>query len=156
MIASFILDSILFLLSFFRFTGSTASCNALHTEPPPDYLPENDTETNRDHSTKNDKQKRQSSPRENWHHDDSIVYNCRLTGRIIPVEVCKEQRHQKSFFWRITYCYSHGGSLRGPPILCRAKKSGGLDFSKPPLGYIEWAHKLNLPATVFFFPRRAG
>lgn len=98
MIASFILDSILFSLSFFRFTGSTASCNALHTEPPPDYLPENDTETNRDHSTKNDKQKRQSSPRENWHHDDSIVYNCRLTGRIIPVEVRKEQRHQKSFF----------------------------------------------------------
>ena len=47
---------------------------------------------------KNDKQKRQSSPRENWHHDDSIVYNCRLTGRIIPVEVRKEQRHQKSFF----------------------------------------------------------
>jgi len=28
--------------------------------------------------------------------------------------------------------YQHGGSLRGPPILRRAKRSGGLDFSKPP------------------------
>jgi len=24
-----------------------------------------------------------------------------------------------------------------PPILCRANENGGLDFSKPPLGYVE-------------------
>jgi len=33
--------------------------------------------------------------------------------------------------------YQHGGFLRGPPILRRAKESGGLDFSKPPLGFVK-------------------
>ena len=47
--------------------------------------------------------------------------------------------------------YQHGGSLRGPPILCRAKRNGGLDFSKPPLEYVEWAHEIKLPGNGFFF-----
>ena len=52
--------------------------------------------------------------------------------------------------------YQHGGFLRKPPILRRAKRSGGLDFSKPPLGYVNERTKSACPATFFFFPRRAG
>jgi len=48
--------------------------------------------------------------------------------------------------------YQHGGSLRGPPILRWAKRSGGLDFSKPPL--VLWACQKGCCTTAFFLCRR--
>jgi len=45
--------------------------------------------------------------------------------------------------------YQHGGSLRGPSILRRAKKSGGLDLSKPPLDI--WACQSATVRRLFFF-----
>jgi hypothetical protein len=45
--------------------------------------------------------------------------------------------------------YQHGGSLRGPPILRWAKRSGGLDFSKPLLDI--WACQSATVRQLFFF-----
>ena len=58
----------------------------------------------------------------------------------------------------------HGGILLLPPCQiakCRGvvgfqtKRNGGSVF-EPPLGYVDERTKLTCPATVFFFPRRAG
>ena len=37
------------------------------------------------------------------------------------------------------------------PLLHWAKNCGGFDSSKPPQGYIYWAHETNLPNNGFFF-----
>ena len=76
------------------------------------------------------------------------------------------------FFWQDGPCrfiskgfVAHDGILLLPPCKiarCRvvvnlwAKRSGGLDFSKPPTDNVNWAHKTTCPTTVFFFPRYEG
>ncbi len=59
----------------------------------------------------------------------------------------------------------HGGILLLPPcqiaryrvvVNLWAKRNGGLDFSKPPLGYVERAHKINLPGNGFFLSTSGG
>ena len=59
---------------------------------------ENDTGIIRGHSTKSDKQKRQSPKAGNWRHAYSVLSDCRLTSRILPVAVRKRSLHEKGFF----------------------------------------------------------
>ena len=49
------------------------------------------------HSTKNDKEKRQSPKVGNWR-QVHFRNNCRLVGRIMPVEEWKEPRRKQGFF----------------------------------------------------------
>ena len=59
---------------------------------------ENDTGIIRGHSTKNDKQKRQSPIAGNWRHTYSMLSDCRLTSRMLPVAVRKKSLHEQDFF----------------------------------------------------------
>ena len=53
--------------------------------------------------------------------------------------------------------YHHGGFLRKPPILRRAKENGGLDFSKPPTEYnYEIGALKHLPRDGFFLSPSGG
>ncbi|MDY3222231.1 MAG: hypothetical protein SOX11_03705 [Lachnospiraceae bacterium] len=54
--------------------------------------------THREISRKFDKKKRQIPVMGNWRHTDSMFYNCRSTGKIMPVVGRKELWRKQGFF----------------------------------------------------------
>ena len=58
--------------------------------------------------------------------------------------------------WRLPPKAADLASVRASSFCVEDKRTAALIFSKPPLGYVEWAHKSNLPGNGFFLSPSGG